>query len=382
MARPHKIGILGATGFDFTSVHHKVVSARWDRLGRLGDLADYDTLILNLISRPKYDMSEWEHFKSVLNVSVMQRILAYDGRIVVLGDPRVELPNDGVENDNKYSFMSWTGPSFYWSTRSGVSVDVTYKGNRPRYSTLLSKLKSYEYSLSMVEANMGVLSEIFDLGRWKENGIHATVNVEDLAVNRYMQQIAFTCRLAIMQKQKRGSHFIDDLPSRTIAVFGEITFLPDVGISEQDALTLVLRDTCGVPFAQSEPEWVTEIVPPYQQAIDDEIARVETELANLEETLLEQLEERKRRRECLRLLYDSGDTLEQAVRTVLRELGATVTDPETTEHEDGWVEVDVEGDRLRWVLEVKGVAGDQFGMDGLRQLSQWVERGAQRGMSL
>jgi hypothetical protein len=87
--------------------------------------------------------------------------------------------------------------------------------------------------------------------------------------------------------------------------------------------------------------------------------------------------EREKTRECLKLLYERGDQLEVVVRDILRGLGAHVEDPENPGKEDGWVTVQVSGQILEGVIEVKSTKNPQFGEDGIRQLLDWVDRGIQ-----
>jgi hypothetical protein len=43
--------------------------------------------------------------------------------------------------------------------------------------------------------------------------------------------------------------------------------------------------------------------------------------------------------------------------------------------EDGWIKVLAGDETFEGVLEIRGVRGQHFGLRGLRQLSDWIERG-------
>jgi hypothetical protein len=48
--RPKKIALVGATGYEYSSPEERVNCFSWDRLKKVTNLADYDFVILNLLS--------------------------------------------------------------------------------------------------------------------------------------------------------------------------------------------------------------------------------------------------------------------------------------------------------------------------------------------
>jgi hypothetical protein len=87
------------------------------------------------------------------------------------------------------------------------------------------------------------------------------------------------------------------------------------------------------------------------------------------------VEERDDTRKPLKLLCESGGALEQVVWSVLEVLGAEVERPEERNKEDGWITVQIAGETLEGVLEVKSTDRPHFTVGGLRQLYEWIERG-------
>lgn len=95
----------------------------------------------------------------------------------------------------------------------------------------------------------------------------------------------------------------------------------------------------------------------------------------LQDKLADARNARAEARRCLKLLYERGKPLEDAVRGVLQALGATVETPKEEGKEDGWIAVKVDGKNLEGVLEIKSTASEQLDIKGFRQLLEWRNRG-------
>jgi hypothetical protein len=156
-----------------------------------------------------------------------------------------------------------------------------------------------------------------------------------------------------------------------------MVFLPEVELPEDEALMVVLRDLCGVESGLPGPEWLEQFTVPGQDVIDKNIQRIKGGLTQGLKDLQSQEAQREKVRGCLKLLYDRGDSLAEAVRDVLRSLDAEVEEAQERGKEDGWVVVRVGPHVFQGVLEVKGTKNDQFDETGIRQLLDWRRRGVE-----
>jgi hypothetical protein len=163
----------------------------------------------------------------------------------------------------------------------------------------------------------------------------------------------------------------------TLKQSGELVFLPEIELDNDQTILLVLSDLCGIESDLPEPGWVEKLEAPGQKQVDEEIRTIQDEIASRFKDLEAAEARRTQSRECLKLLFGRGTSLEQAVRSVLRDLGAHVEDPTEVGKEDGWVTVKFPDETLEGVLEVKSTKNPQFGEEAIRQLLDWVHRGVQ-----
>ena len=194
---------------------------------------------------------------------------------------------------------------------------------------------------------------------------------QTFAWNRYKEGLAFSVNLLIERNTSRLSTDWWDAERRN----GPIIFLPKISVSEDETLAVVLRDICGVEAGIPEPEWIATYEVPGQDQIDNQIADIRSRIAGARNELSSALEKRANAREYLKLLYERGQPLEIAVRTVLRALGASVEDPKGTEKEDGRITVAVGANTYEGVLEAKSTKNEDFDEYGLKQLLEWTYRG-------
>jgi hypothetical protein len=87
----------------------RVECFRWDRLKKATNLADYDVLILNLLSVEGSGSLDAEAVRSVLSVSTMLEVLSKgwggsNGAIFVLGDPRFNIVEPSPEYHDQPDF--------------------------------------------------------------------------------------------------------------------------------------------------------------------------------------------------------------------------------------------------------------------------------------
>jgi hypothetical protein len=130
-----------------------------------------------------------------------------------------------------------------------------------------------------------------------------------------------------------------------------------------------MRACFGIPISIEEPTWVRKLKLPGQAEIESQISGRRGEIQKMQTDIV--LEEarlalRKRR---YRLLYDDGESLEEAVKEGFECLGASVN-KRSIEKEDYRLNF---GNLPEAVLEVKGTHNEKFTKGALRQLAGWMD---------
>jgi hypothetical protein len=373
MKRPYKIALIGAHGYERQAPDRRVNCFRWDHVSKIGNLRDYDTIILNLLTCNP-EKVDWAAFESILNPWVTSEITSPGGAIITLGDPRFSIRRKDREGKEvEEPFLNWSGLTFLWDNEAGdtlVSVnDYQHRG----YDEYVKHLSRWDYSLRECELDLDVLSKLYHVAQMGEKGIKLAIQKDVVCRSRYQTAICFV--LNVVMKRRPTSRYAAE--EEIVQSLGPLLFLPRIDLDDDQTLMLVLKDLCGVESTLPEPAWITDIVAPGQKAIDDVICEVNARLESLHGDLVLAEKRRAEARACLQLLYERGTPLEISVRDILRRLGAHVEDPPEVGKEDGWITVQLGGQTFEGVLEIKSTKNDQFGEDGLRQLLDWVNRGVQ-----
>jgi hypothetical protein len=263
---------------------------------------------------------------------------------------------------------------FTWHDESGDTV-IPNGRLSPGYQQYIEHAKTWSYCLTHCELN----PLYWNIKPWKGSDgskCQIAAHVERLWSNRYGGALAFEYWPVVrVTKQVYQSERTDEdvLPG-----FGSVVLLPPTDLTEEQTVALVLRDILKVPTHLPEPAWVTEVAAPGQAPIDTAIEEIKVQFETLVSEYDAKLAERASVRKPLLLLYDEGHSLEDAVRNVLRFLGAEVEDPpeDDANHEDGWITVRVgDGEPHEGVLEIKSTSSKQFNESGLKQLAEWQTRG-------
>jgi hypothetical protein len=375
--RPTKIAVIGATGFDHSSPEARVECFSWNRIRKVSNLADYDTVVLDLLSLDYTERLDSAAFREVLDVRIAHKVLTKSpSAIFVLGDPRFTIEAE-PEGHRRYGqpFLAWTGIEFIWDDRPGDTVERGWdaRDGRP-FEAFADKLAHWDYSLAGCRPYPDEYAKVWNVKALQQEGAELAVAVEKICTNSYGNALVFSVAHGVRR-------IPDDYYARQVsrkqleALSNPIYFLPESELSEEETLEFVLRDLCGVDVSAPEPEWVREFVAPGQEKVDRELVEVKNHIAELIEEHDRKVEERDEVREPLKLLYETGAALEEAVWDVLEALGAEVERPEDRTKEDGWITVRVGDENFEGVLEIKGIRGRYFDWGGLRQLNDWIERG-------
>lgn len=363
-SQTRKLLLIGATGYDRNKDGLRLDCVGWDKLCEIANVRDYDVLVLNLLSiateaaRKKVD---WAKFSELLDFPSATDILTHSGTIVVLGDPRFEIPKP--KGTELTPFTEWTGANFHWDSQPGDTVKVNDSWDYREFNEYGKYLRKWNYSLGRCSQNRVVFEEQWDSHVFERKGWSASVQILTACSNRYGHALAFCVRHRI------GDEYHVRIP------YGLIYFLPEISLDEDETLLIVLRDFCDAASQLPEPEWVSGFNVPGQKAIDERIAQIKATLAEQQAALEKVTVERVKARTCLKLLYEREYALEPVVRGILRQLGATVDDPVEKNKEDGWVTIQVVGKTYEGVLEIKSAKSDQFSEDGRRQVLDWIARG-------
>lgn len=387
--RPKKVALIGATGYEYRSPEARVESFPWDKLKKDTNLADYDVVILNLLSIEDPKALDAQVLQRVLNVRTVLEVLAIgpghtDNAVYVLGDPRFDLIEVGFrcteafQGEVRFPFLYWSGLKFEWDNRPGDTVECERKATSGRFNMLVDKLGPWRYSLEKCRVDSDRLNEHLPMAGIGEDGFELAAHVEDICTSRYQTSIVFSVRVAVKKPtpKKRGPG-VRVISEDIVPLTEPIYFLPESKLSQRETLEFVLRDLCGVEVSAPEPEWISEFAAPGQEEVDRELAQLEDRMREMLQEQELKVKERMEVREPLKLLYETGAALEESARFVLEALGAEVEWPPKGErnNEDGWVTVQVGDEILEGVLEVKGIKNKHFGLEGLRQLTDWIERG-------
>ncbi len=385
--RQLKVLLLGAKGYERTTDSVRLDCLLWENLNKLKNIRDYDLIILNLLAIPSREAQEqvdWDVFVRHLDFSSAIGILLNGGKIIVVGDPRFTIPtktdeelSNTVEDTEQSSlmlsipnfsteqpFLNWTGANFVWDSSPGNTIEFN-EYRHERYKEYISKLKKWEYSKCSCKLTENFLGNKYGLGKLIDYGFEFNIREDDFCFNRYHNALIFELFYQIQTKRDKIAH----------KSYGSVLFLPQVSLSEDETLQMMLTTICGIETNLPEPEWLPQFIAPGQKAIDDEIQQISTEIKNLSDNL-QQAELRKDEcRKCLKLLYEREFALEPVVWDMLRSFGADVEEPEEKNKEDGWIKVVIEGKTFEGVLEIKSTKNEQFNEGGRKQLLDWIDRG-------
>ncbi len=373
--RTTKIALIGATGYEYSSPEARIDCFPWDRLKKVANLADYDVVILDLLSLQGPEHLDVGAFRKMLDIRTAQQVLSKeDGFICVLGDPRFTIEWESARARHTEPFLGWTGVEFVWDDRPGTTVERSFEAEHGVLKRFADKLVRWDYSLVECRPYLEEYGKVWDLEAMQRTDQQPGVALNKTCWNRYGNALVFSVRHAV--EGFAGGIAARRLRTRvTEALSGPMLFLPRSELSEEDTLELVLRDLCEVDVSAPAPEWVSEFVAPGQDRVDREIESTRARIEELIEEHDRKVEERDKIREPLKLLYETGGALEEVVRAVLVALGAEVSPGEDRTNEDGWITVQVGDETFEGVLEIKGVKGEHFNLEGVRQLTDWIDRG-------
>jgi hypothetical protein len=348
-----------------SAVHTPGITAHaWNDLPPDINVADYDVVILNLVSflnqqqefgiRPER-LPTWQQLARLL--------FSAESEIICIGIP-------GEDTNSLYQAVTWwlpVTPNFVLNsgeTIRDVKAEFGYYFEHVR--------RWYFYATPQFKAHFLGLAHYLKLVHPRANNLQAGMGV--LARNGLDQPIAFKLMFRAGNVEQTRS-----LPAKTrgksagmaplINSGSAIWLPPPTEISVDEAINLILRDRYNLMTEQKPPAWASAYSLPEQETIQHQIATYKHEIARLTQELARVEQQLLAASGFNRLLYEQGqDSLARVVSTVLRELGAQSHDPQPP-HQD------VIRFRDPANREAVVLVRSSFGplpLGDLRQLDQWV----------
>lgn len=364
MAAQERIVVVGWNADSVESGERRIDFFDWDKTIDQVNLKDYDVWVLlpDTLNGDSDNSNLW----SRLSVSYVHDALLHRTDIYVLGDARRKVPK---KHEGTPQFLHWSGLDIRWDTAS--STATTYDDDSLGKFGIADYVKQrsrWDYALESA-INYGEGLGGSPLVRLRNNFFQYDVVKVPLCNNRYGRSIVFALTLAAYEKGPREHHWsVQD-------TFGNIIALPLHSQNLAESLRAFIREAFDLNIEEVEPGWLNEISAPGQSEIEVKLAEANARLVEAAAQMERISEEMKGIRKPLNVLYQTGSSLEHAVRALLVSMGAELEVPDERNREDGWITVKSPEGILEGVLEIKGVSKSHFDSYGIKQLLEWKNRG-------
>ncbi|MBD3258938.1 hypothetical protein GF377_10930 [candidate division GN15 bacterium] len=358
MQRPKKIAVISKANYKFQARDYRIDYYVWGKLSEFDSLSDYDILVVDLASMRNRNTVRWHIFEKIVNAVVTKDILTGGGRIIIVGNPNFQ--HQSVLTKRRIPFLGWTGLSCEWVDQSGDTI-IPAQAEMPdgieRYITHLDRWNGALRTCDVYPGFAKMLTRHLSDG---DTPPTVTVDMRHYYRNRYNCALAFEVYYQIEHADQ----------AKETESLGPIMFLPETTLGGAECIEIILRDICGVVTASREPGWAMKLALPNHDEVDQEIIERMADIERHYERLAELERTREQAREALRLLYDSGSTLEEIVRVIMDDLGAEVTEPEEVGADSGRIEVSVHGQPFHGLLSVVAIGGSEFSEKELDKLGR------------
>ncbi len=337
--------VLGSTGYS------GVTSVGWNN-GDLPNIVDYDAVVVDVQALNDATLATIsnKHFEN-LRIQ-LTRLLLSKGRIIVVSDfKRVHYGRQ--ESPRITNNYSWCPIAIGINNESGKSLKV----NEYLYSKYLMHLEQWLYYFFIPENYLTMECKICFGSNNEENYlIRGTPYIE----NRYGKTIAGSCSIEFYED-------IDEIINHKIS--GEIVLLPLIEkFDHKEAVRLVLEELTGKPLGYTPPGWVDTVVVPQVPKVEKEIQRRKKKIDTLSMEIGQLTDKRNSLNSIVKLLYASGQDLEEIVKFCFEALGAEVTPAKY-----GQEEYVLRYDNKEYLVEVKGVS-KSISFRHLRQLFDYMTK--------
>jgi hypothetical protein len=369
-----RIAVLGAVDLDGRFDATTIQCFPWDHKGETNVVSDYDIAIVNLADAGPQDEIAPYAFPKPIDENIVldlfraaSRLLLAGGEVVVIGRPDLLVWAESYHGSHWSSLPHWTGLRLEWDEHAGdVLEQLDPTGPFASYTR---QVKRYQYSLSRAE----LADEPQGGDGWfgfesapKPRRAFSAVNSRALMRTRHDTLIA-------------SEHILTPEPTAEPVKVGRLTILPPLPGPAMTSVTVVLREVYRLPISTPDAPWLADVTAPGEKAINARIAEIQAEIQQRESAIRDLESARTEARRALAVLVQGDAELEASVWSVLRRLGAEVTEPGESDKEDGWLTVRLPDVTLEGVLEIKGTQRTTFDESGLKQLIQWKELGQRRG---
>lgn len=349
-----RILVLGSGGHS-----RAVTSYAWDALPEDLNVADYDTVVVDLTSLDNEELDEHATKDRMPTASsVASQICSEEAEFLLVGAPDRFFDYRGVNATLKRWFPFLPKPR----RASGETVDLEdesfafYFKNVDRWSfhwgwTAESNRDSVQRYAQSVGRNLYTLEP----------------DISGIARTRFGRGVAFRMdiRLLVAVPQRRGLELID------AGLGGCVIWLPPpTRVTVPEAIDEILRHRYGLVGTRRRPDWIAGYELPNQTEAAELLGEAEERLHAARQAASDAQAALEAEGRYLDLLYEQGqEGLEPVVKDALRRLGATVDEPKIKGAEDCRLH-DPKGRGA--VCEIKGRRG-AVRLSDVRQLQQWVD---------
>jgi hypothetical protein len=328
--------------------HTRLVTAyTWDNCPEDLNVADYDVVILNLVPFRDDQSVRDAHPLMLIPWSAFARLVLNDrSEVVVIGMPILETAQ------RVYRFTDWL-PSV---PECVLDCGRTIREVNPEYAYYFDHVKSWCFHTTPRLSAKHPPETYIQSTHLRGNNLRA-----------HMSGIAFTQSGGYVGFELR----FDTLDQTVhIASGAKVIWLPPpTEISDYEAVNLILRERYDLGPEQAPPDWVEPYKLPEQLPIENKMAQLREKIQHLEVELRESQQQLSEVERFKRLLYEQGeDGLEPVVRDVFGVLGAQVSEPQQSGHEDGRL---IAPAGQNGMLEIKGLT-KSLRLRNVRELQQWV----------
>jgi hypothetical protein len=369
---PLKIERVLVVGHEKLAVSNpKISCCAWENLVNLPDIADFDVVVIDLVTLPgDGEDVNWSAFSKKFNVNVFLDVVENYGHVVVIGDPKLLIPVSEDRSGETESILAWTGFEFSFENVEGKNIRRSNDSKHKFASSYLQKLQDYKwactrwaYTRTKHAASRDESSLLAEYTR-----VRPTETV--LAWSRANHAVALRLDLVWEILLSWGRTWREERDT-----LGSLWLLPEINETAEETVRLILSDFFKMSLGTEEPSWASDMTLPNEEPLRQKLYAVEGLIAMLHSKKAELLAAIEDARKPLKLLYESGKPLEDVVLSVLESLGGQVSRPDDENEEDGWVSIKIGDEERHFVLEVKGANKNQLDERGLGQLSKWVWKG-------
>lgn len=333
--------VIGSTGY------RGVDSFEWDA-DATPNIVDYDTVVVDVRSLDDDMLMSVSHnFLKDIRIQLI-RLLDSSGEIIVL--------TDYIHTDHRPDSYPESIDNYDWCPiKIGISNErgKTIVKKESSFEHYLKHLKDWPYYLYIPrECLSRELTNAYGSPHKTNYKIHLSPFLE----NRYNKLLAGSFQIEV-------DH---DTPEPYV-VPGQVVLLPLIqNFDPKQAVALVLEDLVGSPVRTDAPDWIEVISVPGVEKMQENIDECR-EGINDAFTEIERLETQRRALEDYkRLLFATGDDLEESLAKALVTLGGEITPAKYGEEE---YILHFNGEE--YLIEVKGVS-KSITLTHLRQLNDYL----------